>query len=99
MKIKQISRTLNKYIPYSKNMKKLLFAFILFNSLNLFSQNGTIRGTIYEEESGQTIIGANIAIIEPLTGTFTDLDGKFSISNAPGTYDLQISYISLKTIV
>src|SRR5690554_2702845 len=78
-------------------MKKLLFAFTLLNSIGLFAQNGTIRGIIFEKESGQTVIGANVAILDPLTGTSTDLDGKYSISIAPGTYDIKVSYISFQT--
>lgn len=78
-------------------MKKLLFLITFLNAVSLFAQNGTIRGTIFEKESGQTVIGANVAVLDPLTGTSTDLDGKFSISIAPGTYDLRISYISFQT--
>lgn len=78
-------------------MKKLFFALLLVSSVSVFAQNGTIRGTVYEEESGQTAIGANVVVVNPLTGTSTDLDGKYSISIAPGTYDIKVSYISFQT--
>lgn len=63
------------------------------------SQNGTIRGTVIDDETGETIIGANVAILNPLQGTSTDLDGKFSISIAPGSYKIQVSFISYQNII
>ena len=79
-------------------MKKLFTLFFLFASIILSAQNGSIRGTVIEDESGLTVIGANVAVLNPLTGTSTDLDGKFSISIAPGTYDVQVSFISFQNI-
>jgi hypothetical protein len=32
-------------------------------------------------------------------GTITDLDGKFWVDVPPGTYDIQVSYISYQTLV
>lgn len=64
----------------------------------MLAQNGTIRGTVIEDETGLTVIGANVVIANPLVGASTDLDGQFSISIAPGTYDLKISYISFQTV-
>ena len=81
-------------------MKNLFFGFFLIFSLSISAQNGTIRGTVIENETGETVIGANVAVLNPLTGTSTDLDGQFSISIAPGTYTVQFTYISFqKTIV
>lgn len=73
------------------------FCLVLVFSASM-AQNGTIRGTVIDDETGETIIGANVAVLEPLTGTSTDLDGKFSISIAPGTYKLRVSFISYQNI-
>ncbi len=62
------------------------------------AQNGTIRGTIYEEATGETLIGVSVLVKETSTGAVTDLDGKFEVKVAPGTYSLQISYISYSTV-
>ena len=77
-------------------MKKLLLLGILLYSAALNAQKGTIRGTVIDDATGQTIIGANVVIAEPLTGASTDLDGKFTIEIAPGVYDLKISFISFE---
>ncbi len=72
-------------------MSQLIVAFAI-------AQEGTIRGAIYEEATGETLIGVSVLVKETSTGAITDLDGKFEIKVAPGTYTLQFSYISFSTI-
>lgn len=80
-------------------MKQLVIGFfIIFSSTFLQAQSGTIRGTVIEDETGLTVIGANVVIENPLTGASTDLDGKFSITIAPGTYNVKVSFISFQSI-
>lgn len=80
-------------------MRQLLtIAIILFSTLFAYAQEGIIRGTVIEDESGFTVIGANILVKETGAGAVTDLDGAFSISIAPGTYTLQISYIGFQNL-
>lgn len=75
------------------------FLIISFLLVNLFAtaQKGFIRGTVLDDATGETLVGVNIVIKGTTTGATTDLDGKFSISIAPGAYDLQISFISYQT--
>ena len=73
----------------------LLFLFVSF----AFSQSGNIKGSIYDEKTGESIIAANISVL-PVSlgiGTTADLDGKFYIELNPGKYDIQISFISYQT--
>jgi len=63
-----------------------------------FAQKGTIRGGIFDEASGEPLYGVSILVKETSTGTVTDFDGKFEIQVAPGTYSLQISYISYSSV-
>ncbi len=59
---------------------------------------GSIGGTITDSKTGEAIIGANVVIAGTTTGTATDLEGKFVISNlTAGTYNLQVSYVTYKT--
>ena len=83
-----------------KKLRILVILAILvgFSSFT-FSQNGTIRGTVYEEATGEPIFGVAVQIKGTTTGSVTDFDGKFSFSAAPGSYDLQISYVSFQTII
>ncbi len=78
-------------------MKRILFVLFLLSSLVAFSQTGTIRGTVIADANGETLIGVNILVKNTTTGTITDLDGQFTLQLAPGSYDLQISYITYQT--
>jgi len=60
----------------------------------VYTQN--IRGTIYDGDSRMTLVGVNVIILNsnPLTGTTSDLDGKFLLKGLPvGRYDLQFTYL------
>lgn len=84
----------------TKLVKILGFIFILFLSSNhlIAQEKGTLRGTITDKASGETLIGVNIVIEGTTTGTITDFDGNFSLSNVPvGTVNLVFSYISYAT--
>ncbi|MBN7802178.1 TonB-dependent receptor [Algoriphagus aestuariicola] len=72
---------------------------VLFQLLTgfAFAQNGTIRGAVYEESTGEPLFGVSVLIKELSTGAVTDFDGKFEIQVAPGTYTIQVSYISYTT--
>lgn len=79
---------------------KLLFI-CLFSFAVVFSsqaQNGFIRGTVFDAEIGESLPGVSILVEGTTIGTITDLDGKFSISIAPGTYNLRVSFISYETM-
>lgn len=82
-------------------MKKLHILILFFTSLfvgTLSAQKGTIRGSIIEDSSGDPIIGATVYVNETGTGTDTDFDGFFELNVAPGTYSLEIAYISYQTM-
>lgn len=79
-------------------MRKIALIICILISNLLLAQNGTIRGTVIEDANGLTIIGANVVVTDPLTGTSTDLDGKFSINIEPGTYTVKVSFISFQTV-
>ncbi|GAA0879273.1 TonB-dependent receptor [Algoriphagus jejuensis] len=72
---------------------------VLFQLLTgfAFAQNGTIRGAVYEESTGEPLFGVSILVKELSTGAVTDFDGKFEIQVAPGSYTIQASYLSYTT--
>lgn len=76
----------------------LLAVFLLITTGFAQAQNGIIRGTIFEESTGEPLFGVSVLVKELSTGAVTDFDGKFEIQVAPGTYTLQVSYISYSTI-
>jgi len=81
-------------------MTKITWIFIaLFLSLQAFAQKGKIRGTVYEDATGETLVGVTILLKGTTTGTTSDLDGKFTLDADAGVYDLQLSYISYQTLM
>lgn len=80
----------------------LLPLILLSLAVNLsFAQSGgTIRGNIYDEETGEPIIYGNILLEGTNYGANTDFDGFFSIGNLPaGNYILKATYIGYDSIV
>lgn len=78
-------------------MKNLFFILLSISSLSAIAQKGTIRGSVYDDATGEALIGVTVAIKGTTTGAITDLDGKFAIMTESGTYDLQVSYISFQS--
>lgn len=76
----------------------LIITFSLF-SLFTLGQNGNIRGTVFDDKTGETLVGVAVVVKGTTTGTSTDLDGKFSLNLPAGTYELQVSYISFETLL
>ncbi|GAA4310171.1 TonB-dependent receptor [Mucilaginibacter gynuensis] len=57
---------------------------------------GRITGRIVDN-TGETLIGATVKIVELNQSVSTDAQGIFSIAIAPGTYTVEVSYISYAT--
>ncbi len=69
----------------------LLFAF----HASVFAQDrASINGFITDGRSGETLLAANIALLEINRGTSTNTSGYYSLTNIPpGTYTLVATYI------
>ena len=85
-------------------MRLLLPFLFLFGSIGpVFSQAslfGSLTGTIFDEASKETIIGANIQVLGTDLGTSTDFDGFYSLNSIPsGKYSIRISYIGYENMI
>ncbi len=80
-------------------MRQLIVVILALLSFFSFAQNGKIRGIVIDESTNETLVGVAVIVGGTTTGTSTDLDGAFSLDLSPGTYSLQISYISFQTLV
>lgn len=79
--------------------KLLLLFFLSFLIINtLLSQNGFIRGTVFDDASGESLPGVTVFVEGTTTGSITDFDGKFSVALPAGEYTLRVSFISYETL-
>ncbi|WP_215226393.1 TonB-dependent receptor [Echinicola shivajiensis] len=56
----------------------LFFVFFLFN-FSCFAQSFTIKGTVFDNNSRSPLNGVNISIQNTFQGTYTDINGKYSL--------------------
>ena len=52
---------------------------------------GTITGTVIQASGGAPIAGATVAVVGTLNQTITDANGRFSLIQSAGTYQLAVS--------
>jgi TonB-linked SusC/RagA family outer membrane protein len=78
--------------PHDIQFKELTGAIILSPK----QQPGTITGRVFDEQ-GQPLIGAGVRVMELGRSTSTDIKGNFSVTVPPGTYTIEVSYISFET--
>ena len=82
-----------------KSRNLLSFLFFLFITINSSAQH-TIKGTVYDGKSKETLIGANIVVTNSGKGTMTDFDGFFQIEVSSLPAEIEVSFIgfTLKTV-
>lgn len=82
-----------KVIKFNVVIKKLIFLVIATIWCSGIFGQGTIRGIVYDDVSGETVPFANILVNETQSGTTTDLDGAYTLSLAAGTYSIEYSFL------
>ena len=76
-----------------------LFVLMLMMSVDSFAQNATIRGFVYEKETGEPVIFTNVYLLGTTYGAATDVNGYFAISQIPpGNYLLMVTYLGYDTL-
>lgn len=84
-------------------MKKVFLILVILNTCVIFAQNnepkGTLEGSILDIETKTPLIGVNIYIKSTQTGTTTDEEGNYKITNIPaGLVNVVFSYIGYESI-
>ncbi|MEZ5084450.1 MAG: TonB-dependent receptor [Bacteroidales bacterium] len=88
---------MKKYFTCTKIFS--LFIFFIVISTCTFAQNGTIRGFVYEKETGEPVIFTNVYLLGTTFGAATDVNGYFAISQIPpGKYILTVTYLGYDTL-
>lgn len=63
------------------------------------SKNVTFTGVVVDSQSGEALAGAQVEVEGSGVKTFTNLDGKFSLTvEAPSAHILKVKYISYEEI-
>jgi len=83
----------------SSNIKKLFIVItFLISTVNVFAQDGILKGTIFDGRTQETLIGVSVWIKELSKGVASDMDGKYNFSLPAGKYTLVVSYLSYATL-
>jgi iron complex outermembrane recepter protein len=62
--------------------------------------NVTLSGKITDAKTGEPLAGASVYLADDRTGTFTDANGKYILTNIPsGHHVMEISYVGYSTLV
>ncbi len=99
-----INNLIQNYAEETKRMKffnKYLIGIIivLLVSSNTLFADGTIKGTVKDQETGEPLPGANVLVLGTLYGASADLEGNFIIKKIPnGVFTLRISMIGYRSV-
>ncbi len=73
------------------HFKRSVLAFFILISSAAFAQVGTIRGFVYQKETGEPVLFTNVYLKGTTIGNATDVNGYFSITKIPpGNYTLMV---------
>ena len=79
--------------------KKVLFIVTLLSLLSTQLLAENIKGIIRDKSSKEPLTGATVQIVGTNIGVIADLDGNYNLAGLKnGTYNLEIKYVSYKTI-
>jgi len=71
----------------------------LLISISVFSQNGTIRGFVYDKASREPVMFCNVFLKGTNIGAPSDVNGYFNIAKVPaGDYQILVTYIGFDTL-
>ncbi len=83
-------------------MKKVILTSVialLFGFGGAFAQSGSLTGVITDSDSNEPLPGATVFVTELTTGTTSNIDGEYTISNIPyGTYTVVYSFVGYRTV-
>lgn len=72
----------------------ILLILSLFSGIGFFAQTGTLKGTLTDEITGETLIGASVMYGNG-KGTTTDIDGNYQLDLPLGPQTITFSYVGM----
>ncbi len=88
-----------------KKSERLLFVLLMlllttFSSTHALAQFGSLKGFVYEKETGEPVLFTNVYFYKTSIGAPTDANGYFAITRIPpGDYTLMVTYIGFDTLM
>ena len=77
----------------------ILTLFFGLIAIQLAAQTGTVRGNIFDAETGEPVMFGSVTLVEINKSTTTNTEGFFNLAKVPaGTYTLYCSYIGYDSI-
>ncbi|SHF92201.1 TonB-dependent receptor [Dysgonomonas macrotermitis] len=92
-----LKRSVLKNKPDYVLLRAAFMLILLFCSFSLFSQT-SIKGTVVDAKSNETLPGVAISVKNASTGASSDVDGNYEMRLAPGKYTIVASYLSYTTL-
>lgn len=82
-------------------MKKYISILIIsILSITAFAQNGSVRGFVYDNNTGEPVAYAVVQLMGTTNGCLTEKNGAFMITKLmAGDYNMQVSFLGYDTIV
>lgn len=80
----------------SKLIRYVMLLALLLGGATAFAQNRTVSGTV-QDAKGEPIVGASVVGKGTTSGTYTDVDGSFTLVVPQNTTALVVRYLGFKT--
>lgn len=77
---------------------KVFFTLLLFLSANTLSAQTTIKGSVKDAKTQETLPGVAVSVKNSTAGVITDENGDYELNVAPGKYTIVTSYISYQPL-
>ncbi len=76
----------------------LCVCLLLSSFLSAFAiDNGKVTGKVTDQKTGEALIGVTVIVQGTSTGAVTDVEGRYTLNIAPGTYTLEFKYMGYQT--
>ena len=73
--------------------KALLICLALIQAIVVLAQDGSLKGTVRDSQTKETLIGATVLIVGTYKGMACDIDGNYIIKDIkPGDYSIKVSF-------
>jgi hypothetical protein len=81
-------------------MKKVLVLIFTIITTMVSAQTGSIRGFVYDKETGEPMMLTNVVLENTLIGTITDVNGYFVLSKIKtGDYNIKVTLLGYETYI